>query len=316
MKTTTRRDFVAGAAGLGSALALGSKRRVFAQAKEEPKADAAKPFFTISLAEWSLHRMLQARNFEHLSFPGVATKGFGIDAVEYVSQFFTDKACDLPYLTELRKMCEHTGVESRLIMVDGEGSLAAADEAERAQAIENHRKWIVAAWTLGCIAVRVNAYGSGEPEAQMSQAAASLRALAAYADPYGIDVIVENHGGISSNGKWMAGVMTMADHPRVGTLPDFGNFHLGGDEWYDRYEGVREMMPWARAVSAKSYEFDKDGNEVRTDFKRMMKIVVDAGYHDRVGIEYEGDKVSEPEGVHLTKALLERVRDELAAEAR
>jgi sugar phosphate isomerase/epimerase len=260
--------------------------------------------------------MLEQGNFEHASFPSVAKNAFGIDAVEYVNRFFADKATDYGYLRELRGMCEHLGVESRLIMIDGEGALGAAEQAERRSAVEKHKKWVIAAWVLGCASIRVNAHGSGTPEQQQEQAAESLRALASYADPYGIDVIVENHGGLSSNGKWLAGVMLLAGHPRVGTLPDFGNFHIGGDEHYDRYEGVRELMPWAKAVSAKSYAFDDEGNETTIDYRRMMKIVLDAGYRGYVGIEYEGDKHAEPDGVKLTKALLERVRDELAREHR
>lgn len=310
---TTRRELMARAGALGGALALAPTSKPWAQPRRDARA-VEEPLFRISLAQWSLHRMLRAGNFDHLSFASVAKKAFGLDAVEYVNSFFKDKATDLAYLREMLHMSNHLEVANLLIMVDGEGSLAAEDEAERRAAIENHRKWVVAAWVLGCKAIRVNAHGSGDPERQRERAADSLRTLASYGDPYGIDVIVENHGGLSSNGKWLAGVMQLADHPRVGTLPDFGNFHLGGGEHYDRYQGVQELMPWAKAVSAKSHEFDEAGNEVRTDYRRMLRIVLDAGYRGWIGIEYEGDKHSEAEGVRLTKELLERVREEITAE--
>ncbi|MDP6892861.1 MAG: sugar phosphate isomerase/epimerase, partial [Verrucomicrobiota bacterium] len=124
--------------------------------------------------------------------------------------------------------------------------------------------------------------------------------------------IVENHGGLSSNGAWLSSLMKKINHPRAGTLPDFGNFLIKNDEWYDRYKGVEELMPYAKAVSAKSHEFDADGNEVRTDYLRMMKIVLSHGYNGYVGIEYEGNKVDAYKGIELTKALLEKVRDQLS----
>ena len=105
----------------------------------------------------------------------------------------------------------------------------------------------------------------------------------------------------------------MVDHPRCGTLPDFGNFRITREEEYDRYQGVKELMTYAKGVSAKSHDFDEQGNETRTDYARMMKIVLDAGYRGYVGIEYEGNRLSEPEGIKATKVLLERVREDLAA---
>jgi len=146
----------------------------------------------------------------------------------------------------------------------------------------------------------------------MKRAADSLHRLGVMGDEYGIDVIVENHGGLSSNGAWLAETIRLASHPRCGTLPDFGNFRIRGDEWYDRYQGVAELMPFAKAVSAKSHAFDEAGNETNTDYLRMMRIVLDAGYRGYVGIEWEGSDLSEAEGILKTKALLERVRDELS----
>lgn len=296
-----RRDFLhttlAGAAGLAVAgLAV---------------ADTAKPLFDISLAEWSLHRALQKKTMTNLDFPVVAKKDYGISAVEYVNQFFKDKARDEKYLAELKKICADNGVTSVLIMCDGEGFLGDPDDTKRTQAVENHHKWVEAAKFLGCHSIRVNAYSRGSFEEQLKLAADGLRKLCEYGDKYGINVIVENHGGLSSNGEWLAGVMKKVDHKRVGTLPDFGNFRIDKDKEYDRYKGVKEMMPYAKGVSAKSHDFNDKGDETHTDYSKMMAIVLDAGYRGYVGIEYEGGKTSEPEGIKATKKLLERVREEL-----
>ena len=272
-------------------------------------ADAKAPLFKISLAEWSLHKAIGAGKLENLEFPAYAKK-CGIDAVEYVNQFFKDKARDEKYLTELKKRCSDEGVTSVLIMCDGEGNLGDPDDAKRTEAVENHHKWVDAAKFLGCHSVRVNAHSEGTFEEQGKLAADGLRRLSEYAAPHKINVIVENHGGLSSNGEWLAGVMKAVDLPNCGTLPDFGNFHE-----YDRYKGCEELMPFAKGVSAKSHEFNAAGDEVRTDYFKMMKIVLDAGYHGYVGIEWEGDTPDEHEGIMLTKRLLERVRDKFSAEA-
>lgn len=308
----TRRQILAGGIGLGAVSGLPTLPRVFAEPRQEAAPAAEPPLFGISIAEWSLHGMLGAGNFEAERFADVARKAWDVDAVEYVNTFFKDKATDEPYLREMRRIADRVDVKALLIMIDGEGPLAAPDAATRADAIERHRKWVVAAWYLGCHSIRVNAAGAADWDEGMKHAADSLVKLADYSDQYGINVIVENHGGLSSNGKWLAGVMKTADHPRVGTLPDFGNFRIQGDEWYDRYEGVAELMPWAKAVSAKAHDFDENGDEVNTDYMKMMKIVLDSGYRGYVGVEYEGSKTPEMQGVSRTVDLLRRVRDELS----
>ncbi len=273
-----------------------------------PGSHPPKETFDVSLAEWSLHRTLRKGEMTNLDFPQVTREKFGLDAVEYVNSFFKDKARDETYLKDLRKRCEDHGVDSLLIMCDGEGRLGDPDDAARTRAIENHHRWIDAARLLGCHSIRVNAASSGGYEEQMRLAADGLARLSEYGDSQGLNVIVENHGGLSSNGEWLAGVMKMVDHPRCGTLPDFGNFHLGGDKWYDRYKGVRELMPYAKAVSAKGHEFDEQGNEIGTDYRRMMRIVRDAGYRGYVGIEFEGPG-DEAVGILATKHLLEKERE-------
>lgn len=267
--------------------------------------------FQISLAEWSLHKTLFAGKLSNLEFPVVARTTYAIDAVEYVNQFFKDKAEDAAYLRDLKSRADANGVKSLLIMCDGEGELGDPDPAARTRAVENHYRWVTAAKSLGCHSIRVNAQSRGSPDEQRRLAADGLRRLTEFAARHELNVIVENHGGLSSNGAWLAGVMKAVDHPRCGTLPDFGNFQVAENDWYDRYKGVAELMPFAKAVSAKSHDFDAAGNETRTDYRRIMRIVLDAGYRGSVGIEYEGDRLSEEDGIRATKGLLERVRTEL-----
>jgi sugar phosphate isomerase/epimerase len=197
------------------------------------------------------------------------------------------------------------GVYQHLIMIDAEGALGDPDPGKRRQAVLNHVAWVEAAKTLDCATIRVNAESTGTPEEKQKLAADGLRQLCEAADPFGIDVIVENHGGISSHGDWLAGLIRMVNHPRAGTLPDFGNFYE-----YDRYQGTKDLMPFAKAVSAKSHDFDAAGNETTKDYRRLMKIVLDAGFHGWVGIEYEGDRMTEHDGVRATQRLLEKVRTE------
>jgi sugar phosphate isomerase/epimerase len=283
----------------------------------EEDLTAAPLFFTISLAQWSLHKKLFAKEMDNLDFPAMAKNTYGISVVEYVNQFFKDKAKDEKYLAELLKRCNDNGVKNHLIMCDGEGEMGSPDAATRNQAVENHYKWVDAAKYLGCITIRVNAFGQGSAEEVQKAAIESLSKLGEYAAKTGINVIVENHGGYTSNGKWLATVMKKVNRKNVGTLPDFGNFCIkreGGAQWgakcieeYDRYKGVGEMMPFAKGVSAKTNDFDEQGNCIETDYIKMLKVVKAAGFKGYMGIEYEGDKLSEDEGIKKTKALLERV---------
>ena len=296
----SRRSLLAGAVSTTSLIAA---RSLGAQA--EPPA---KPLpFKISLAEWSLHKTIFGGKLDNLDFPKAARREFGIEAVEYVNQFFKDKAGDSDYIAELAKRAADEGVTNVLVMCDGLGDLGDPDDKARTQAVENHFPWVEAAKRLGCHSIRVNAASKGSYEEQQKLAADGLGRLAEFAGQLAMNVIVENHGGLSSNGEWLAGVMKLGDRPNCGTLPDFGNFHD-----YDRYRGVEELMPFAKGVSAKSHEFDEAGNEVRTDYERMLRLVMAAGYHGWIGIEYEGAAVSESEGILATRKLLERIRDSLA----
>lgn len=295
----TRRDFLRSAAAAGAALATFDPfEHLLAQEKGR---------FGISLAEWSLHRTLRAGTITNLDFPRIAKDEFGITAVEYVNQFFKEQARDTAYLKDLKSRTETLGVRNVLIMVDGEGMLGHPEDAERAKTVENHKQWVEAAKFLGCHAIRVNAQSKGTRAEQERLAADGLRALGEFAAPHEISVIVENHGGLSSDGSWLAGVIKRADLPGVGTLPDFGNFRVSREQEYDRYKGVAELMPFAKGVSAKSHAFDAAGNETGTDYVKMLDIVVRSKYRGFIGIEYEGQTLGEYEGIKATKALLERV---------
>ena len=312
-----RRQFLAAstAASLAVATHAMTGRALAKPAPINQEAEKS-PLFDISLAQWSLHRRLYAKEMDNLDFAKVAKEEFNISALEYVNQFFKDKATDEKYLGEMMKRADDHGVKSVLVMIDGEGQLGDADSAKRKQAVENHHKWVDAAKFLGCHSIRVNAASGGTYQEQMKRAAEGLSGLCEYAAKDDIGVIVENHGGLSSNGQWLAQVIRMVNKPNCGTLPDFGNFIINRGEdgpvvEYDRYLGMASLMPFAKAVSAKSHDFDDDGNETKTDFKKMLTIMLDAGYRGYVGVEYEGDKMSESDGVLATKKLLEKCRDEL-----
>ncbi|ULQ54228.1 sugar phosphate isomerase/epimerase family protein [Flavihumibacter fluvii] len=300
-------------------LALGSSG-IGSLSSFAPGTSAGPYFFEISLAEWSLHKALFAKKINNLDFAGIARKEYGIGVVEYVNQFFKDKANDTTYLNEMLKRCKDNDVKNHLIMIDGEGELGNLNDAERKIAVENHYKWVDAAKYLGCATIRVNAAGTGKPEEVAKAAVDGLSRLGEYGRKVGINVIVENHGGYSSNGEWLMGVMKQIGLKNVGTLPDFGNFCMNRkpNDWttclesYDRYKGTAEMMPFAKGVSAKTNNFDANGNETETDYMRIMKIVKDAGFRGYVGIEFEGETLSEDEGIRKTKALLEKVGKALA----
>lgn len=270
-------------------------------------APATAPLFQLSLAQWSLHRTLGAGKLTTLDFPAYA-KNAGVQGVEYVNIFFKDKAKDSVYLADLKKRCDDQGIRSVLIMCDGEGNIGDPDEKSRGTAIDNHKQWVEAARFLGCHTIRVNAHSAGTPEEQHKLVVDGLSRLGEFSKPMGINVVVENHGGLSSDGAWLSGTLKAVGMDNVGSLPDFGNFHT-----YDRYQGIKDLMPYAKGVSAKSHEFDAAGQETKTDYEKAMRLVLDAGYRGFVGIEYEGEGKSEDDGIIATRDLLIKVRDKLAA---
>ena len=301
MENKDRRSFIKNIGMLGAAAGLSSVLPF------DVLAGAKKEFFKISLAEWSFHKALFGGKMTNLEFPMRAKKEFGINIVEYVSPFFNKKETDAAYLKELLTITKNEGIQNHLIMVDGEGELGDLDAAKRTKAIENHYKWVDAAKTLGCLTVRVNAAGNGSEQDVKTAVVDGLGRLTEHAKKSNINIIVENHGGYSSDGKWLSDVMKQVNSPYCGTLPDFGNFKISDEKQYDMYQGVKDLMPFAKGISAKTFKFDQNGNEPDIDYTKMFKIIHDAKFSGIVGIEWEGDGFSEEEGIKKTKALLEKV---------
>ena len=292
----TRRVFLAQMSVAAAGLGLGG----FAAAQDRKKVP-----FQISLAQWTINKELKAGDIDNLDFAKVA-HDHGIFAVEYVNQFFMDKAKDAKYLAEMKERAADLGVKSVLIMCDREGNIGDPNDAKRKQTVENHRKWIDAAKFLGCHSIRVNASSAGSWDEQVKLATDGLARLTEIGAMADINVIVENHGGLSSNADWLAEVITAVDHERCGTLPDFGNFRIKDGESYDSYQGVKKLMPWAKGVSVKDQVWDDKGKKSPLDFNRMLKIVLEAGFNGYCGIEFGGYA-----GLKKSRKLLEQARARL-----
>lgn len=323
-----RRDFInkAGQSGLALALlgAASCKNTSKSEVKtnESNKAEDTSLFFKISLAQWSLHRALFAGDMDNLDF-AAKSRSLGCEGLEYVNGFFKDKAKNMTYLKEMKTRANTEGQQNVLIMIDREGNLAVPDDKKRLQAIENHYKWVEAAHFLGCHAIRVNLAGANNFDDGVEVAVDSLQKLSEFAKGSNINVLVENHGGLSSNGNWMHQVFSKVKNDNCGTLPDFGNFCINKGEKdangvrpcfedYDRYKGMQQLLPFAKAVSAKSYDFDENGNETTIDYHRVMTMVKNVGYNGYVGVEYEGLKFPENKGIELTRNLLIKVGKQLS----
>jgi L-ribulose-5-phosphate 3-epimerase len=276
---------------------------------QEPQG-ASRPF-KVSLSQRSLRREFAASRLDPLEFARIAS-GFAIDAVEYDGQFYRSKLSDRAYLAELKRRAAGEGVCSVLIMVDDEGELGAPDAKARRRAVDKHKRWIEAAAFLGCHAVRVCAKGAGSEDDQANWVSDGLRRLCRFSDPLGIDILVENQDGFSAKGSWLAEVLSAVGHARCGSRASFGSSKTatGGDD--DRYQGARDLMPFARSVCAKAYDFDDRGEETSINYAQMLKVVTDAGFHGYVAIEYEGERLSEPAGITRAKQLLERASARLS----
>ena len=269
----------------------------------------------ISLAEWSLNRSFRDGSLDANDFASIAMDKYGIGACEYVNGFYTEHATDEKFWNEMKLRSDNAGVVNKVLMVDDEGDLGVADDAERLQSVENHYKWVHAASLLGCETMRVNAFGDPDREKYRSAIIDAMSRLAEYAAPLGINIVIENHGLFSSDADLITGIIKEVNLPNFGSLPDFGNWCLSAkwgttqfecDEVYDRYQGVTEMLPFAKAVSAKSYNFNEKGEDTKIDYYRMMKLVKESAYDGYIGIEYEGTEKSEHEGIMLTKELMQK----------
>ncbi len=294
---SNRRQFLAQSGLTAAALCVGSS--AFAQQTKQP-------LFRVSLAQWTINAELRSGKIDNLDFAKVA-HDHGIFGVEYVNQFFMNKAKDEAYLAQMKQRAEDFGVTSLMIMCDQEGDIGHPDQKKRQQTIDNHRKWIDAAKLLGCHSIRVNAASAGAWAEQVKLAADGLSKLTEIGAEHDMNVIVENHGGLSSNADWLAEVITLVNHDRCGTLPDFGNFRIGDGESYDSYRGIKKLMPWAKGVSVKDVVWDDNNKQSPLDYDRMLKIVLDAGFHGWCGIESGGFA-----GLNASREALEKARERLA----
>ena len=318
MEQSNRRIFIKQAALTAAGVAAASLIPSFSLFAEEQK----KFDFKISLAEWSLHKDLFSGKITNLDFPVIAKMKYDINAVEYVNQFFKDKAKDISYLNQLKQRCTDNGVTSVLIMVDQEGLLGDKDNTQREQAVENHYKWVEASKYLGGHAIRVNLHGNSNAEEWHEASVKSLRKLTEFAAKMDMTILAENHGTWSSNAGMLAKVIQEVNHKNCRTMVDFANFCVRrekGDlwespcvEWYDKYKGVEELLPYAKGESAKTFDFNDAGEESNSDFTRMLSLVKASPYRGYIGIEYEGDRLSEDEGIKASKKLLEKIRKQLA----
>jgi len=304
------------------------KRRVFiSKAAMGTAALAAAPVIggspdqkelQISLAQWSLHKSFNDGTLNPVDFAAIAMEKYGIHAVEYVNNFYRDRVADETFWNQMKSRSSDAGVKNWVMMVDDEGDLGTADKNERLQSVENHYKWIHAANLLGCRTMRVNAFGDPDREVYRASIMDAMATLADYAAQSELNIVIENHGLFSSDAELIAGIIKEVNRPNFGSLPDFGNWCLSAkwgttqgecDEAYNRYKGVAEMLPYAKAVSAKSYNFNERGEDTKIDYYRMMKMVKESDYNGFTGIEYEGEEKSEHEGILLTKDLMIKAWD-------
>ncbi len=267
----------------------------------------------ISLAQWSLHRSFEDGSLDPLDFASIAMEKYNIDAVEYVNGIYPDKGNDAKFWKHMKRRSDNAGVLNLVMMVDDEGDLGAASENERLQAVENHYKWVDAAKLLDCHTVRVNAFGDADREIYRMAIMDAMSRLADFAAEKNINIVIENHGLFSSDAALIAGIIKEVNRPNFGSFPDFGNWCLSAkwgttqgdcDKEYDRYQGVSELLPYAKAVSAKSYNFNEEGEDTKIDYYRLMKTVKESDYKGYIGIEYEGMEKSEHEGILLTRELM------------
>lgn len=267
--------------------------------------EKTEPWLKISLQQYSFNRQLQKGELDPLDYPKLAVEKCGISALEYYNGFIMEKANDNAWFAELKKRGDDLGVENQLMLLKNDRALDDADAAVRKLAAEDYRPWLEGCKTLGCHSVRVDVRSAGDPAEVMKQSIDGLNQLCDIAKPYGIDIIVENHGNHSSNGKWVADLMTALGRDNCGTLPDFGNF-----KDYDKYQGVKDMLPWARAICAKVHHIEEDGSAKDTDFTKMLNIVKDGGFKGYIGIEFEG-KSDPVAGILGTKKLIEKTLAEI-----
>jgi sugar phosphate isomerase/epimerase len=268
------------------------------------------------LAQWTFNKDLFAGKMTTIDFVNKAAE-MGFDGVEFVSQFIKDKVNDDAYLAELKLASETAGIKNTMISVDvSEAKLGSSDPDERDIATAKHKEWIVAASKLNCPTIRVNAHGDGSADEMMSAMFNSVKELANFGKSYNVGVTIENHGQYSSDGKWLSQLIGKLVPYGVGSVADFDNWCIereGGKLWgtpcikeYDRYLGMKELLPTARSVSVKAFDFDEQGNAIKTDFKRMFQLIKEAQYDEYLAIEFEGHDMDPIEGIRKTLELVDQ----------
>ncbi|MFT6065498.1 MAG: sugar phosphate isomerase/epimerase [Polaribacter sp.] len=305
-------------------VATSCKNSTNTAAEQKEKVVTSATFFKLSLAQWSLHKTFNDQGVDPFKFAEMS-KAMGFEGLEYVNHLYAKQIEELGFDTvidSLKTLSEKNGMQNVLIMVDNEGDLADPDEDVRDAAVENHKKWIDAAAKLGAHAIRVNTFGTNDPEIWKTAVVDGLKKLSMYAATKNINVLCENHGWLSSDAEKLMQAITAVNMTNCGTLPDFGNWCTKRkdktakwgecEEVYpDKYKGTALMMAAAKAVSAKSYDFDENGNETTIDYTKMLQIVKDAGYTGFVGVEYEGSRLDETAGTKATKDLLLKAAKEV-----
>ena len=271
----------------------------------------------LSLAQWSLHNAFESGTLDPVLFSEISKKEFGIPAVEYVNSFYKKKGNDEIFWINMKERSDALAVQNLLIMVDDEGDLAGKDNKLRQKAVENHYKWIHAAKIMGCHSIRVNAFGASDPSIFKASLIDGLSQLANYAAKEEINVLIENHGLFSSNAQLISSIIKEINLPNLGTLPDFGNWCLSAQwgsiqdgsclEMYDPYLGVETLLPHAKGVSAKAYNFHTNGVHRNFDYEKMLFLVKAQNFNGHIGIEYEGTELSEADGIRATKKHLEDI---------
>lgn len=291
-----------------------------AEQTEKDTTETPKPKY--SLAQWSINRDLFSGEMSTIDFVYAAGE-MGFEGVEYVNQFFIDKAEDFEFLDSLNAAAEEAGVKNLMIQLDHTGNLCASDETERNKAVETAKKWVDAAKYLNAPAVRVNAHGDGSADEMKTQCMDGIGRLAEYANTQGIQVLIENHGGVSSRGDWLADLVSSLSDKEVGSLADFHNWcyeTVDGGLWgecrneYDYYKGFAELIGSAKGVSVKAMHFDSTGNEPNLNFHKFFKIMKEGGYDGYLGVEYEGNDLPSREGILKTKALAAKTWEKVWSE--
>ena len=290
-----RRRFMATAGALGISAILPSP--VFAKPRRN--------WFEISVAQWSFQRQFYSGEMKTENFPQYAADKLGIYGIDFLSDFMLNIYRNPSVLKNIKIRSDDLGVKNVMIMCHKEGRIGNKDSVTREKVIDTHKHWVEAAHHLGCKSIRVNARSGGSRQEQLDLVTDSLSRLSLFAKDFDVNIIVENLWGsdYSHKATFIADVMRAVNMPNCGTLPDLNNFRYD-----DPYKSTEIIMPWAKAVSAKSLDFDPQGREKYIDYQRMMRIVYASGFRGHIGIEWEGCKKAPLEGVLLTKALLEKTR--------